>query len=66
MRVRKGNSKDLSENKRRHIFDTYQKHKEDLAQIEISRMLGYNQGVSLCLMKKSKWWAELEAEMLGE
>ena len=60
MIVRKGKSKDLSEAKRKFIFETYYKHIDELALIDIARMLGYDNSVSLCNMRKSKWWNQLK------
>ena len=63
---RKGRSKDYDIHKRKFIFDTYHKHIDNLALIEIARMLGYEHSVSLCNMRNSRWWAELEDQRAKE
>ena len=59
MRVRKGRSLDHSEERRLEIFNTYHANCDEMADIEIAKMLGYETGVSLSYFKKTKWWNSL-------
>lgn len=62
MIVRKGKSMDHSEERRREIFNTYQAHCHEMADIDIAKKLGYETGVSLSHFKRTKWWLSLETE----